>query len=68
MFQLRSLVRNYIWVVGLGIELLNLEDCDVLREETRSMSNLGIMGEQLCQSCSNHLVYCWEPVKFNHRY
>ena len=46
-------------VVGLGIELLDWEDCDVIR----SMSNLVIMGNQLYRSCSNHLVYCGEQVK-----
>ena len=46
------------YVVGLGIELLAWEDCDVLGEETSSVLNLGIMGDQLCRCCSNHLGYC----------
>ena len=40
----------------LGIELLNRIDCDVPGEETRSK----IMGDHLCRSCSDHLVYCGE--------
>ena len=53
LFELRNLVRS----VGLGREFLNWEDFDGLGEETSSITNLGISGDQLCRSCSNHLVY-----------
>ena len=32
-------------------------------DETRSMPNLGIIGDQLCQSCSNYLVYFGKQVE-----
>ena len=44
-----------------SIKLMCLSD--VLGEETRSMSNLRIMGDQFCRSCSNHFMYCGEQVK-----
>ena len=31
--------------------MLNWEDCDVLGEDTRSMSYMGIIRDQMCRSC-----------------